>query len=109
MPVLDLTVLEDLVGSEADVIAAILAAFRDGAAEARDAMHRAHDAGDMGQLSDAAHKLKSSAHTIGACALGSVCAELEAAPLDGRQDQVNRLLAQFDGELRRVLDELAGR
>lgn len=109
LPVIDLTVLEELVGTDPDVIASILSAFRDGAAEAREAVHHAQRAGDMARLGDAAHKLKSSARTIGAGALGGCCANLEAAALDAEPARLNRALAQFDSELRRVFDQLAAR
>jgi HPt (histidine-containing phosphotransfer) domain-containing protein len=47
----------------------------------------------------AAHKLKSSARSVGAMALGEVCAEMELAGKAGQVEKLAALLPHFEAEL----------
>jgi two-component system sensor histidine kinase/response regulator len=68
------------------------------AAEIRNSsqMKQAQDAGA------AAHKLKSSARSVGALGLGELCAEMEQAGKANDMLALNALLPRFETELRAV-------
>jgi HPt (histidine-containing phosphotransfer) domain-containing protein len=54
-----------------------------------------------------AHKLKSSARSVGALALGELCAEMETAGKSGDTDLLAVLLPKFEHELASVEGFLA--
>ena len=90
-PPADLRVLAALVGDDPQGLADMVQAFRRSAERSRLEMARALDAAavpaavltdavhPIQPLADAAHRLKSGARSIGALALGALCADLEAA------------------------------
>jgi CheY-like chemotaxis protein len=93
-----LGVLEALVGNDPAVIFDLLQGFQDSAANAAAALKAACGVGDMATTVEQAHRLKSSARTIGALALGARCEEIETAGKAGAGDALARLLPAFERE-----------
>jgi HPt (histidine-containing phosphotransfer) domain-containing protein len=56
-------------------------------------------ADDVRQLAAAAHQLKSSSRSVGAVALGDLCAELENACRTGSRGAISQRMACFEAAL----------
>ncbi len=80
MPVLDLQCPRALIGDEPAALNELLADFLDSARPQAAALGAALQAGDAVRCAKLAHALKSAARSVGALALGQLCAELELAP-----------------------------
>jgi HPt (histidine-containing phosphotransfer) domain-containing protein len=80
--------------------------FRDTLPEIAAELRRACEAGDPEGVRAAAHRLKSSARSIGALRLGQACADLERAARAGEAAQLAGLLAAFDAESTAVASAL---
>ena len=95
----DVSVLKALVGDDAAVIREFLHDFRTSlgttAAELRDACQR----GQAPAAGATAHKLKSTAHSVGALKLGDLCGEIEHAGKTGDIKALDILLPSFESEL----------
>ncbi|MBI3054010.1 MAG: response regulator [Betaproteobacteria bacterium] len=105
----DVGVLERLVGNDPAVIRDFLQDFRASAARIASELRIACAAGEATAAGAAAHKLKSSARSMGALALGELCAEMEQAGKDGDNETLAALLPRFEQELvavERCLDSL---
>lgn len=76
---LDLTVLTDFLGGDEDCLNELLTDFLQSAKDVARELHLAGKSNDMPKMAAAAHRLKSSARTVGALSLGDVCADLENA------------------------------
>lgn len=74
---LDVSVLEALVGNDQETVREFLADYLSSATRLVGEMHSAMAAGDTQHIRAIAHKLKSSSRSVGALALGDTCAELE--------------------------------
>jgi signal transduction histidine kinase/CheY-like chemotaxis protein/HPt (histidine-containing phosphotransfer) domain-containing protein len=97
--VVDVKVLEGLVGDDPDVVLDFLQDFQRSAGAIARALRGACAAADMSRISAQAHKLKSSACTVGALALGELCAQIEAAGKAGSEDALQMLVPAFEREL----------
>jgi signal transduction histidine kinase/CheY-like chemotaxis protein/HPt (histidine-containing phosphotransfer) domain-containing protein len=75
----DVTVLTEMFGDDNNMLREVLGDFREQALTNVADMREAIEAGNAEDLSFAAHKLKSSAHSVGASALGDLCEALEHA------------------------------
>ena len=104
----DVNVLKKLVGDDEAVIREFLHDFRISAAKIAVELHTACAAGQAADTSALAHKLKSSARSVGALALGELCAEMEKAGKDGDTDTLAMLLPRFEQELTGVEGFLEG-
>ncbi len=104
--VLDVSVLQALIGDDdPEVINEFLQDFR-ASANSTAAQMRTACRGQHAELVEfLAHRLKSSARSVGALALGDLCERLEAAGHAGQQDTLARLWQEFETELAAV-DEL---
>jgi PAS domain S-box-containing protein len=102
----DVNVLKGLVGDDPAVIQDLLRDFRTGAARTGDGLRQAFREGATGQVVSLAHKLKSSARSVGALALGDLCAEIEQAGKAGQAEAVFALRSRFESELAAVFDQL---
>jgi HPt (histidine-containing phosphotransfer) domain-containing protein len=98
----DVKVLEQLVGDDPAVIGEFLQDFRVSAAKIGVELRAAYEAGDTVAAGVAAHKLKSSARSVGALALGELCAEMERAGKAGDAQTLAALLPRFELELATV-------
>lgn len=95
----DVSVLESIVGSDPAVILEFLNDFRISATKIGAELKTACVERQPARASQHAHKLKSSARTVGALALGELCAEIEAAGKAGRTGALMALLPLFEQEL----------
>ncbi len=98
----DVSVLKAMVGDDPAVVSEFLHDFRSSAAQIAAELKSAYVAGQAVQVGALAHKLKSSARSIGALALGELCAEIEQAGKAGRIAVLTELLPRFEMEISRV-------
>jgi HPt (histidine-containing phosphotransfer) domain-containing protein len=98
----DVSVLESLVGNDAAVISEFLHDFRVSSARIATDLRTACEGGQPAPAAAAAHKLKSSARSVGAMGLGELCAEMEQAGKAGDVDALKELLPRFELELAAV-------
>jgi CheY-like chemotaxis protein/HPt (histidine-containing phosphotransfer) domain-containing protein len=75
--VVDLAVLHRLVGDDPAVVREFLQDYLDSAREQAMELRRAYRKGDVRLVGGLAHKLKSASLSVGALALGELCAEME--------------------------------
>lgn len=95
----DVSVLESLIGSDPAVLLEFLNDFRISATKIGAELKTACVDSQPARASQHAHKLKSSARTVGALALGELCAKIEAAGKAGRTGALAALLPLFEQEL----------
>ena len=88
-----------LVGNDPEVISEFLRDFRASSDRIAAELRSACQAGQAQAAGAAAHKLKSSARSVGALALGELCAEMERAGKAGDMQALNALLPRFEAEL----------
>lgn len=98
----DLRVLSDLVGDDAQVIEEFLKEFQRSATRNRQEIVQACDSKNDAAISSAAHQLKSAARSVGALALGDLCEELEAAAARHERANLQPLREEFLAEMQRV-------
>jgi len=103
---MDLRVLETMVGKDPTVIRRLLTEFRASAAAIADELNAAVAAGLTAEAGALAHKLKSSARSFGALALGELCEQMEQAGKAGEPDALTTLLPRFKAEAQAMLDYL---
>jgi HPt (histidine-containing phosphotransfer) domain-containing protein len=94
-----LSVLANLVGDDETVIREFLTDFQGSARQLAVEIRVAHEAGNLAQVGALAHRLKSSARSVGALYFGEVCAELERAGKLGQEGMVGDARRRFDAEL----------
>ena len=97
--VLDLEVLKAHVGDDSAIQGELLSLFLSSAASQAAELRAAADARAAAAV---AHKLKSASRSVGAMALGDLCAEIEAAGRAGDRDALARRMPAFDALLARV-------
>jgi CheY-like chemotaxis protein/HPt (histidine-containing phosphotransfer) domain-containing protein len=103
----DVSALEALVGSDPGVIREFLQAFATSACQSGAELVTASRAQRLKDAAAIAHKLKSSARSVGALRLGELCAELENAGASGDRAVMSSLLNRFEQELGTVQEYLA--
>ncbi|WP_082885343.1 MULTISPECIES: PAS domain S-box protein [Methylomonas] len=96
------SMLKELVGDDPAVIKDFLNIFRTGAIETVTEMKAACENGQAAQVAALAHKLKSSAQSVGALALSALCAEMEQAGKAGQLEVLAALLPRFEAEMAAV-------
>ncbi len=101
MPV-DVNVLKSLVGNDDATLRDFLHEFQISAAKIADELRTACAAGQAAVAGAAAHKLKSSARSVGALALGELCAEMEKYGKVNDNEALAALLPKFVRELENV-------
>ncbi len=94
-PSVDVSVLQNLVGEDPQIVREFLEDFRRSATLIVTELHAAWQSGALADLGAAAHKLKSSARTVGAMELGHRCEQIESAVNGGDTAAIEGLLAQF--------------
>ena len=107
MPV-DVSVLKALVGDDGATIREFLHDFRLSAAKIAAELRAACTAGQAAAAGALAHKLKSSARSVGALAWGELCAAMEQAGKAGDTEPLEALLPRFEQELLSVEGFIAG-
>jgi two-component system sensor histidine kinase/response regulator len=103
----DLRVLADLVGDDPRLIAEFVREFSASAARLADDLSNAALVGRTQDVADIAHKLKSSARSLGAMKLGDLCASLEEAGRTRQLQTLADLVPAFHAEMTAVQDELS--
>ncbi|MCR4304619.1 MAG: ATP-binding protein [Gallionella sp.] len=104
----DVNVLKALVGDDEATIRDFLHDFRLSAAGIAAELRAACAANQTAAAGALAHKLKSSARSVGALALGELCAEMEKAGKAGDSKELAVLLPGFEQELASVEGFLEG-
>ncbi len=104
---LDVSVLQALVGDEPAVIKEFLQDFRVSAGQAVLQMRAVCQSRQAPAVEALAHKLKSAARSVGALALGELCAQMEAAGQASQLDALADLWPRFEAEIAAV-DECLG-
>ena len=99
-------VLEELIGNDPEMIKEMLLDFRTSAEKIATELHAAYRAGQFAVVGLLAHKLKSSARSIGALALGELCADMEQAGKKNDTEVLTVLLPLFDAQLVNVKNYL---
>lgn len=94
--VLDVDVLKRLVGDNPDTLREFLGDFRRSASAINSELHIAWQAGAFADIEAAVHKLKSSARSVGALALGDQCEQIETAVKNGQFAAVKDMLVLFN-------------
>lgn len=100
----DLAVLSTLFGDDHALIATILEDFT---VSMEAYLREFSTAGDLSEVRAVAHKLKSSARTVGAGPLGNLCAALEHACRNDQAEVAASLLSHIPPEVIRINDFLA--
>ncbi len=95
----DVNVLKALVGDDEATVHELLQDFRISAAKIAAELRTVCAAGNTAAVAAAAHKLKSSARSVGALALGELCAEMEQAGKTGQLEALIARLPRFEAEM----------
>lgn len=103
----DVRVFASIVGDDAAVIHELLQDFKISSTKIAAELLAACTAGQAVAAGDAAHKLKSSAFSVGAQALGELCVKIEQAGKAGQIDVLMALLPRFEAEMT-VVNEFIG-
>ena len=103
-----MNVLKALVGDDEATIREFLHDFRLSATKIAAELRAACVAGETATARAQSHKLKSSSRSVGALALGELCAAMEKAGKGGDTAALAALLPQFEQELARVEGFLEG-
>ena len=103
----DVHVLEGLVGNDPEMIKEMLQDYRASAEKTAVELRAAYQAGQWVTVGSLAHKLKSSSRSVGALALGELCAKMEQAGKSNDAKVLAELLPCFDTEMAKVETYLA--
>ena len=95
LPSLDVSVLAALVGDDPATLQDFLHEFGISAQAIGAKLLTACAAGDLAQVGAQAHKLKSSARSVGAIALAALCDEMQAAKIGGLRALAQRFQAEL--------------
>jgi len=95
----DVRVIASLVGDDPEVIHEFLKDFQTSATKIAAELLVACKAGETAAAGEAAHKLKSSAFSVGAQALGELCVKIEQASNTDQKDALSTLLPHFEAEI----------
>lgn len=103
----DTEVLRSLVGDDPELIREFLQTFRSSAARIAQEVNQAYCAGSAAKTVAAVHKLKSAARSVGAMALGDLCADMEQVGAAGQIDALGLAFEHFKLEMAAVDTHLA--
>jgi two-component system sensor histidine kinase/response regulator len=98
----DERVLAELVGNDPVVISEFLHDFHSSATQVAAELKVAYGAGQAAQVGALAHKLKSSACSVGALTLGELCAVMEQAVKSEQIEVLASLMPRFEVEMAAV-------
>lgn len=89
LAVLDLRVLEEMVGSEPEVVRDFLQQYLASARNIMAEVRLGHATGDLARVGGATHRLKSSSRAVGALRFGDLCAQIESAATRMQAEEVS--------------------
>lgn len=98
----DIHVLEELVGDDPETIQEMLHDYRVSVKKTATELRNAYKAGQLMTVGSIAHKLKSSSRSVGALALGDVCAQMEQAGKGNDAQALAALIPNFENEMNKV-------
>ena len=98
----DVSVLKSLVGDDMATVCDFLSQFLDSARAQAAEISASCDREDNRRVGAVAHKLKASSRSVGALALGDLCAELENVSVAGSKAELAERCARFTSELQDV-------
>ena len=107
-PPIDISVLTQLVGGNEELVSGYLRDFPRETAPIAIELRAACQGGQPELAAAAAHKLRSSALTVGAMQLGTICTSLEQAARAGTTESLGELMLHFESELVSVGDFCVG-
>ena len=107
--ILEVSVLESLIGDDADVIAEFLEEYRKSLQQSSSDILEAYRSEDWKKIGDIAHSLKSSSRSVGAMMAGEQCAHLEIAGKSSDAESIRQSMPQFQQTITDVLQALAAR
>lgn len=94
--IIDLEVLRAIVGDDQETVLALLGEYVECSASLAVQLRTCLNEGRTHEAAAIAHKLKSSSRSIGALALGELCARIESDAKEGVEMSCTELSAQFD-------------
>jgi CheY-like chemotaxis protein/HPt (histidine-containing phosphotransfer) domain-containing protein len=100
--VVDIAILESLVGDDPTIVREFLVDFLDSARGLAAELATARAEHDIRRIGGIAHRLRASSRSVGALMLGDLCAELQNACRTGKREGVALSLVQFDAALAAV-------
>jgi signal transduction histidine kinase/HPt (histidine-containing phosphotransfer) domain-containing protein len=103
---LNIDVLKTLIGNDPALLCTLLGDFIVAVTAGATAIRAAAAAGDFGEVGSVAHRLKSSARSVGALPLGDVCAQLENSSRLGDKAIAVEAVAVFEAVAEELLPEL---
>ncbi len=103
----DVSVLKALIGGDEAILHEFLHDFCLSAEKIAAELRTVCTAGQAVAASELAHKLKSSARSVGALALGELCAEMEKVGKSGDNEMLTWLLPKFEQELVNVTNYIS--
>lgn len=109
LPVLDISALEALVGTDEARINGLLKAYQDSSRELSVEMLEAWQAGNSAAVAGAAHQLKSSSLSIGAMRIGHMSTEIEQTAKTTDSVPALDLMKSFEVELKTLHHAIAQR
>lgn len=101
-PVVDVKILEALVGGNKSLVASLLHDFRASSQEIKLELLKAWKAQQLTDLTAAAHKLKSSSMSMGAIRLGELCSAIELGVHQSNIALLGELVIEFEREVTAV-------
>jgi len=107
-PLVDVAVLKRLVGDDPATVREFLAQFLEVSGRVGGELREAFAVGDLVLAGGLAHRLKSSARSVGALPLGELCAELEKAALSGDARGTAQCMTRFGHALAAAQATIAG-
>jgi two-component system, sensor histidine kinase and response regulator len=102
----DVRILESLIGNDPTLVREFLRDFAASAARLAAALVDSHTRGNSIETAAIAHKLKSSARSVGALKLGELCAAIEEAVRSRNGTIPSRLITAFGTEMAAVQEHL---
>lgn len=106
---LDVNVLIQLVGDDEGLIESFLNEYQKSAKSAAQQIDTAYKGGQWKEIGELAHALKSSSRSVGALALGEICADLESAGKNDDESQIHNTMAGFTQSLHAVMESIGQR
>jgi CheY-like chemotaxis protein/HPt (histidine-containing phosphotransfer) domain-containing protein len=105
-PVLDVSVLKSLVGDDQGTVLQFLSDYVNSARGQVEELRALIAAGNVPRVDAIFHKLKSSSRSVGALALGDLCAELECAGKAGDKLRISQLMPRFEALFAQTAEQI---